>query len=52
VKSHDVKVEKLFEAKNAAGIAKLFHPDAILIHRGVRAYYGREGMSDLKWLKL
>ncbi|KAI6174609.1 hypothetical protein M3Y97_01009800 [Aphelenchoides bicaudatus] len=34
------------KAKNLDGIASHYHPDATLIHKGVKAYYGREEIKE------
>jgi ketosteroid isomerase-like protein len=42
---------KHLKAGDTAAIANMYHPNAVLVHRGVRAYFGREGLLNLELLK-
>lgn len=39
-------------SKNWDGLALHYHPDGVLIHKGVGAYYGRDGKSKILSYKL
>lgn len=43
LKKEEAELEKQLKAKDPAAIAQLYHPDAVLVHRGVKTSYGREG---------
>jgi ketosteroid isomerase-like protein len=42
---HEQKV--LLKAKNLDGLLDFYHPDAVIVHRGNKASYGREGRQQI-----
>jgi hypothetical protein len=45
LKGPEDSMEREMKAKNPAAIAQLYHPDAVIVHKGVKVSYGRDGTS-------
>ena len=41
----ETKQLKDFETKNLEGMVLHYHPDATLVHKGIKAFYGHDGLS-------
>ena len=45
LKELEAEIGKAFGAKDLDALMNHYHPDAVMIHKGVKSYYGLEGLN-------